>query len=722
MSNTPEEQTLEWTHAGVASMPPHDPLLACLLNVGRLYQKPLSAQVICAGLPLVKNRLTPDLLIRAASKVGFSAKIIKTELMDINDVSLPAILFLKNQKACVLERIDNLGKAHLIQSESGGDKAMPVEELNEIFTGYAVFIQPVHRFDKRAEATIPLKQRHWFWGTMFDFVPVYTEVLVASLLINLFALASPLFVMNVYDRVVPNNATMTLAVLAIGVTIVFSFDFLLKLIRSYFLDHASKNIDVRLSSFIFERMLGIQMASRPDSVGTMANTVQSYESFRSFITSATMNVLVDLPFAIIFILVIMTLGGSLALVPIVAFPLVIIVGLLVHAPLSRYVKENYRYQAEKQATLIESLSGIETIKTTGAESPMQTKWERVVNQSAALGAKIHLLSSIGTNFSSFATQMSSIIVVLFGVFKISSGDMTTGALIACTILTGRAMAPVAQVAGLVMRYHEVKTSLENIDAVMAMPVERTPEKMPLERFEVNGAIELSKVDFNYPNQEVAALKDINLKIKPGERLGIIGRIGSGKTTLEKLIMGLYQPGEGQILLDGVETQQYDVSDLRKHIGYVPQDITLFYGTIRDNITIGAPYVDDATLMRAAQLSGVADFVNRHPEGFDWQVSERGDNLSGGQRQSIAIARALLLDPPILLLDEPTCLMDNKTENLFKKRLQTIMKDKTLILVTHRASLLTMVDRLVIVDSGKIIADGPREAILTALSAEEKRKK
>lgn len=695
--------------------PPDDPLLQCLIILTKMYHHPYTNDALTGGLPLVDGKLTPEVFIRAADRAGFSSKLVAVPLAEITPMSLPAVLLLSHQKACIIERLDKQGNAYIIEPESGGGlQRISIEKLQENYIGNVLYIRPQYRFDQRTQHIGEETEQHWFWGTLFKFYPIYSEVLAASFVINLFALASPLFIMNVYDRVVPNNAIETLWVLAIGVSTVFIFDFIMRTLRGYFIDAASKNIDVKLSAQIFEQVLGVKMAERPPSVGSLANTVSAFEAFRDFITSASISVLIDLPFTLIFISVIWIIGGNLAIIPLLVIPVVILIGYLIQIPLNKLVEESYRFAAEKHATLIESLTGIETIKSTAAESPMQRRWERIICLSANLGARLRFLSNIATNFATFSQLLASVMVVIAGVYKISNGDITMGALIACTILTGRALAPMAQVASLITRYKQSVTALHSVNNLMSMDVEKSHELSPLHRESFKGEIEFKKVSFSYPEQPIQALTDVSFKLKAGERVGIIGRIGSGKSTLEKLIMRLYQPTSGSVLIDGTEVNQLDTTELRHNIGYVSQDIMLFFGSVKDNIVMGAPYVDDNVVLRAALISGVDEFIRIHPQGFDLQVGERGTNLSGGQRQAIAMARAVLLNPPIILLDEPTSSMDDKTEAHIKARLTPFLKNKTLVLVTHRGSMLSLVDRLILLDSGQVIADGPKDAILTAL--------
>ena len=692
-----------------------DPLLGCLLIVARMHNKPASADALTAGLPLVEHRLTPELFIRASVRAGLSAKLVKRPLDAISDLVLPCVLLLEGKGACVLVG-KAAGTARIILSESGsGESAIDLEQLRRLHTGYAIFARPAHRFDARtAESGVP-RVAHWFWGVVTQSWPIYGEVLIASLLINLFALVSTLFTMNVYDRVVPNHAVETLWALAIGVTIVTCFDLIMRTLRGYFIDAAGKKIDVILSANIFERMLGIQMIARPPSVGAFASNLQEFEAFREFLTSATVSTLIDLPFVVIFIAAIFWIGGPIGWIAVFCLPLIIGAGLALQVPLAQLIKTTSRLAAQRQATLVESLVGLETIKVAGAEGAVQRKWEEVIGQVAKLGNKSRLLSSAAVNFSVFVQQFANVAVVVLGVYLIGDDKLTMGGLIACTILTGRALAPLSQVAALLVRYHQSRSGLESINRLMNLPVERPAGKDFVHRPGLKGGIEFKNVVFAYPGQSRPVLDNVSFGIAPGERVALVGRIGSGKTTIEKLVLGLYAPSSGSILVDGTELRQIDPAALRRDIGYVPQDILLFHGTVRDNIVLGAPYAEDAAVLRAAEIAGVTEFVSRSPSGFDLHVGERGEGLSGGQRQAIAIARAELLAPPVLLLDEPSSAMDNRSEEQFKARLQAQLDGRTLVLITHRASLLTLINRVIVIDQGRIAADGPRDQVLAALA-------
>jgi len=691
-----------------------DPLLQALLSICKLLHSPHSAESLTAGLPLIEGKLSHALFIRAAKRAGFSSSLIKRPINEISNLVLPAVLLLNDNKTCVLVSKDEYKCTILLTETGSGEKIIPLEELEQEYTGLAFFIQAEHNFSSHSKHSETPRASHWFWDVIYKSWPIYTEVLVASLLINIFAVSSPLFVMNVYDRVVPNHALETLWVLAAGIAVVYSFDFIMKSLRGYFIDVAGKRSDIILSATIFEKVLGIKMASRPASVGAFASSLHDFESFLDFLTSATLTTLVDLPFLFIFLAVIYMLGGEIALIPLLVLPLAIIAGVIAQAPLKKTITEVSQYSSQKNALLVESLTNLDSIKSTGAESQTQKRWEENVGKIAQLSLKSRLFSTMAVNFTAFLQQMATVAVVILGVYKISDGELTMGALIACTLLTGRALAPVSQVASLLTRYHQARTSLDTLNNMMALPVEREPGKKFLHRPTFTGNIEFKNVNFSYPDQPIKALDNISFKIKAGERVGFIGRIGSGKSTIEKLMLGFYEAQEGSILVDGTDIRQIDPSDLRRQIGYVPQDISLTFGSVKDNITLGSQFADDDAILRAAEISGVTNFVNRHPAGFDLQVGERGSALSGGQRQSVAVARSLLLSPPIFIMDEPSNSMDNSTEESFKQRFSKELNTQTLILVTHRASLLTLVNRLIVMDGSKIVADGPKESVLSAL--------
>ncbi len=446
----------------------------------------------------------------------------------------------------------------------------------------------------------------------------------------------------------------------------------------------------------------------------MANNLREFESLREFFTSGTLIALVDLPFILLFVAVIWLIAGPIAYVPLIAVPLVILVGAMLQFPLRRVVEKTQREASQKHAILVETIDGLETIKATAAEGRVQRAWERFVGLTAASAGKARFLSGLATTFAQVTIQMSIVFVVVAGVYQIADGNLTMGALVAATILTGRALAPLGAVAGMLTRLQQSRVALKSLDDIMKRPIERPADKTFLNRPRLSGQIEFKDVKFSYPGQDIAALDGLSFKINPGERVGILGRIGSGKSTVARLSMGLYDPAEGSVLMDGIDIRQIDPADLRRNIAYVSQDNYLFYGSVRDNISFGSPHVDDETIIRAANIAGVTEFLRTHPHGFDLQVGERGMALSGGQRQAVVIARALLLDPPIVVFDEPTSHMDISSEAILKKRFERFLAGKTVVLITHRASLLSLIDRLIILDKGKVVADGPKDQVLASL--------
>lgn len=694
-----------------------DPLLECLLIVSRSHNRPLTRDAALAGLPMERKQvLSPGLFERAAARAGLSCNIVQQPLEKLNPSLFPTIVLFHDQEACVLLGWDDeMTSARVIFPELGeAEVTLPMEKLAERYCGRAILIRPRFRFDARAPEVGKVRNRHWFWGTLGENLPLYRDVLIAAFMLSLFALALPLFIRNVYDRVVPNHAFETLWVLAAGVVVVLVADVVMRTMRGYFLDLASKRVDVKLSSFIMERVLATRLESRPLSTGSFAANLRSFETIRDFITSATVTAFIDLPFAFLFVLVIGWIAWPLALTILGGMILVLLIGLTVQRKMQHLAETSYRGGAQRNATLIESLVGLETIKSLGAEGLMQRKWEASVSFLARTSTSLRLLSLSTINSAVWVQQMISVATIIIGVYLIAEGRLSMGGLIACSMLSSRAMAPIGQVAGLLMQYHSASIALKSLDEILGKPVERPDDANFITRHTFRGDLRLKDVSFTYPGQELNALHNVSLSIQAGEHVAILGRVGSGKTTLQRLIVGLYQPTEGSVLVDGIDLRQVDPAELRRQIGYVSQDITLFYGTMRDNLTMALPTADDGAVLKAADCGGILEFVNGHPQGFDMMIGERGESLSGGQRQGVAIGRALIGEPPILLLDEPTGSMDHSSEEAIKNRLKQAAEGKTMIVITHRTSLLELVDRIIVLDAGKIVADGPKEQVVKAL--------
>ena len=691
-----------------------DPLAACLAQVARLLGQPMSAQALVTGLPVDAAGLTPALFARAAERAGLSARSIEIDLERFPKLSLPAVLLLKQRNACVLVARGE-GEAQIVTAE-GLEKTLPLAELARDYEGKAIAVSRAVRFEAGTGSERILATHHWFWGTLARAWPLYGEVAGASVLVNIFTVLSPLFFMNVYDRVVPNKAFETFWVLALGMAVMYLFDFGLKLLRGWFIDVAGRRADMALSSALFEQVMARRLDAGQESVGMLANNVREFESLREFFTSATMTSLIDLPFVLLFIGVIAMVGGwSMAAVPLVAIPIVLAMGVALQVPLRDRIRRVFRATEAKHAILIETLGAIEAVKALGASSQMQRKWEEVVDYVARESLGTRFLSSLAVNFSAWVQMMVGVGTLAVGVYLVGENQLTTGGLIACTIIAGRALAPLATVASLLTRYHQSMSALAALNKIMDAPRERPRDRSFVHRPALGGDIRFQDVTFKYPGSEIDALTGVSFAIKEGDRVGIIGRIGSGKTTLAKLLVALYQPQGGSILVDGTDIRAIDPVDLRRAVGYLSQNIALFAGSVRDNLLVGAPGADDAAILRAASIAGLIDIVNRHPKGFDMPVGERGEALSGGQRQTVALARALITDPPILVLDEPTHAMDHSAEERLKTQMQNELAGKTILIITHRESLLSVINTLVVMDSGRVVAVGPKDLVLKAIA-------
>lgn len=715
-----------------------DPLVDCLRIMAGHYGRRTSKQSLTAGMPIGKMGITPMLFTRAAERTGLHARMVERTLEALAIApNLPCVLVLDKKQACILWGFERPEKKSFLgfgKKQEGFDKdtrflvqfpetederqSLTYDQLNPIFSGYAFFLRPIARVDDRAGPAVIDNARDWFWSALWDNRKIYAEVCLAAVMINLFALGSSLFTMNVYDRVVPNNAMETLWVLSLGMATVYFFDFVLKNLRSHFLDHAGRKADVKISARLFEQMMGMNMAARPASAGVLASNMREFEGLRDFFTSATMTAIIDLPFVFLFVGIIGVIGGPIAFIPVLLLPIVLLLGLFMQGELRKAIKASMMESALKNALLFETIAGLETIKVQAAEGNTQRKWEELTDKASRTAVKTRHVSSLAVHLATLFQQLAGVLVVVMGVFMIADAKMTMGGLIACVILTGRAMQPMAQLAGLLTRYHQSREALIQLDQLMKKPVERPSGKHFISMPAMKGQIEFRDVLFHYPGQSVPALNHINFMIDAGEHIGVIGAVGSGKTTIERLLINLYQPDSGSIQIDGTDVRQIDPGDLRRSVGAVQQSPHLFYGSVRENITMGHEMVSDRAVLRAAELAGVMEFLRDSQAGLDTQVGERGEALSGGQRQSVAIARALLYDPPILILDEPTASMDPASENRLRKRLEQVCKGRTTILITHKGSMLTLVDKLILIDRGRIVAYGPKNEVIQRLQGRQ----
>lgn len=716
----------------------HMPLVDCVRLLAGYYGRRTSNVSLTAGLPIPPKGITPPLLIRASERADLHTTLAERtpESLAIAP-NLPCILALEESQACILWDIKYPDK-HAPKKEEGKEieihpetlfvvqfpetpderQELTLEQLKNLYIGYAFFSRPVARTDDRAGPAEIDTGREWFWSAFWKNRTLYGEVALAAVIINMFGVVGSLYVMNVYDRVVPNKAFDTLWVLAVGVLTVYFFDFMLRNLRSNFLDHAGRKADVNISAALFQQLLGMTMPARPASAGVLAANMREFEGLRDFFTSATMVALIDLPFVFLYIAIIAVVGGPIAFVPLAAIPIILAMGFYFQKKLVDVVKRSLHESALKNALLFETIIGLETIKVQAAEGHSQRNWEELTDKASRTAVESRHISALATHSALFIQQVVSAMIVVVGVYLISEGQLTQGGLVAAVLLSARAMGPMAQVAGLLTRFSQSKQALDQLDDLMKKPVERPAGKGFITLPHVQGRVEFRDVVFAYPGQSTPAVNHLSFTIEPGEKVGIIGAVGSGKTTLERLLLNLYEPQEGSVQIDGTDVRQIAPGDLRRNVGAVQQSPQLFFGSVRQNITMGHETAPDRAVLRAAELSGVMEFLRDNSAGLDTQVGERGEALSGGQRQAVAIARSLLYDPPILILDEPTASMDPASENRLKKRLTELCKGKTTILITHKGAMLGLVDKLILIDRGRLVAYGPKEDVIRKLQARQ----
>lgn len=701
-------------------------LLDCLVIYTKVYHKPFSKEALTVNLPIEQGKDTPDLFTigkskglfsRAAEHAGLKTKIIQRKLDEISPLQLPLILVLKDHKACILDSFSSdKTKLKVVTTfendivETWHDK----DQLEQEYLGYSIMLKKSFDTMTSDNKTIDVDQKHWFWSTIKLSSSIYKDVIFASIIINLFVLASPLFTMSVYDRVIPNNATETLWFFAIGVITIYVIDTFLKFTRTYMIEIAAKKSDVIMSSILFEKVLDLKMAVRPNSVGAFASNLRDFDSIRSFFTNATLVAMIDLPFAFLFLIVIYYIGGTMALIPFITIVLILIYALIIKYPLQKSIKSTHEASAKKNSILIETLNNIETLKSIGIFGNKQWSWEEASGEIAKKSLHTRILSSSIPTITGLLIQLNTVCIIIYGVYLIQDFQLTMGGLIASVILASRTVAPMGQAAALITNYNDAKASYDVLNEIVSMPVERPNNKEFVTRPQFNGKIEFQNVTFTYPNCDIPALNNISFTINASEHVAIVGRMGSGKSTILKLILKLYEPDSGIIFIDGIDINQIDPADLRKHIGYTSQQISLFSGTVKDNIIFKASYASDTQMLKAAKISGVESFVRKHPRGYEMPIGEGGVGLSGGQAQSIGLARAILLDQPIMIFDEPTSAMDQQTEKKLLQNMQGYLNEKTTIFVTQKLTLLALVNRIIVIDDGKVHLDGTKEAVLSNL--------
>jgi ATP-binding cassette subfamily C protein LapB len=691
---------------------------SCFAAVAAYLGRPSAETVLFSGVPLSSERIGIDEIRNLAERIGLEVSSFDSRDFWRWRFDLPAIVFRAGLPPIAL-LADAPGIDGYVTSpqEDGGTSITRTRLLgDQIEAGVSFSISYVNASENmNVGLAQKIERRHWLTGTLGDFWRSYYRVALAAVFINLIAIASPIFTMNVYDRILPNKAISTLWVLAIGVTMAILFDLLLKTARAALIDHAGRKADLRISYLLFEKVLNTSLAARPASTGEYANRVTQYEFVREFFTSNTISTFIDTAFVFVFLLVIYAIAGWLAIVPAIAFVISVIVGLMAQRRIGKYVAASMNEASQRQSLLVESISTVETIKSLQAEPYLLRKWREHSKNAANTSEQIKSMSAATANIMQFVQQMVTVALVVCGAYAFSEGQVSTGAIIASVMLSGRAVAPLGQIAITLSRFRQAMLSLKVLNSIMSQPEDRPDTVGFVNRPIRSGAMTFKNVGFVYPGTDTEVLTGLSFSVKPGERIGIIGRIGSGKTTLGRLVGRLFLPTSGEFLIDGVDVRQYHPSEVRSAVGIVAQAGDLFSGTIKDNLLMARPDATDEEIIDAAKAAGVDEFVSRHPRGYDLNVGERGTNLSGGQRQAVAIARLLLTKPKIVFMDEPSGSMDLASERqLIKQLKQAFDHTTTLIISTHRYSMLEIVDRLIVVEQGRIVADGMKDDVIRAL--------
>ncbi|WP_374523709.1 type I secretion system permease/ATPase [Sphingopyxis sp.] len=690
-----------------------DELLGAVARIAEMFERPFSEARIKKGLALDEDGFVPlDQLDHALEAVGLRCHLVRRPLAGWNRQDVPAILLLGDDRPVIVTALDD-GECTVRLPAGSADIRIDRAHLEAAYSGQGVVVRhdpASERMHERPWDEAP--RQHWFWSEVRKERDQYAYVMLASLLINLLAFAMPLFTMNVYDRIIPNKAASSLWVLALGAMFAIAVEYSLRLARTGLIDEVGRGIDARLSQRLLDKVLNLPLSTQRGSTGALARRVTEYEQVRDFFASTTIVLVTDILFLFVFVGLIAVLGGWLAIVPVVAAAIMLALGWRLQRRMSAAVADSQVDASLLQTTLVETIGSLETVKACRAEGRMLGKWRRLSASNAYTQEEMRKLTATAVNLATLCQQGTSIALVMGGFYLFNAGIISMGAIIAVVMLASRSLAPVGQLAFLMTRGRQAFVTLNSLQTLMDQDDEREKGSHSITPEVRDGRLQLEHVGFRYPDTDRESLADIDLVIEPGERIGLIGRVASGKSTLGRLLCGLYDPAAGSYRIDGLESRQYDPHDLRSTLRFVGQDAELFSGTVRENLLIGAADANDAGVIEAVRRSGADGFLGRDATGFDFHIGERGARLSGGQRSFLVLARALMGPAHLLFLDEPTGAMDSQTEQLFVERLKTaVPPGQTLIVATHRMAVLGLVDRLIVMDNGRIVADGPRDAIL-----------
>ncbi|WP_077037406.1 type I secretion system permease/ATPase [Pelomonas sp. KK5] len=735
-SSVPQPEARPDPLEGLAEQPVGDPLLQALAWLTRHHGRARSAESLRAGSP-VEGALAPDQALRLMREAGYNAGLLRKPIADINPALMPCVLLLNEGDACVLvKRLEEEGVSGGQQRYEvvfpGPEAAAVVASAAELapeYSGFVLVVSPqevsqAHERNPREAALLAPPGEHWLWGTLKRFIPYYRSAMLAALLSNVLMLVSGLVTSVIYDKVIPHQAFVTLWTMATGAGLALLFDLFSRQLRSHMIDLAGRKADLIIGAKLFRQTLGVRMEHKPESAGSYAHYLAQVEIVRDFFTSATMSALSDLPFVLIFVGMTFIVGGPLGWVLTLAMPVMMLISWAMQGYLRRAMRAQMAEQADLHGTLVEAIEGLEDLKTSGAEGRFLRRYETSTAIAAEAGLRSRSISSLSMNITSSMQQVVNLVMLVWGVYLIHDGTITAGALLGSVMFASRAVMPLGSLVSLATRYQGARAAMVSLDRMMSLPTEREQNRNYVPLTQISGRLGLNDVGFSYPLVGAAAqaaghapkvLRNVTLRLEPGERVAVLGRIGSGKSTILRLLSGLYQPTEGMVEVDGIDLRQIDPAEFRARVGFVSQEPRLFHGTLRDNVLMGRAHLDATRLVEVARLTGLDRVVAGHPAGWDLPVGEMGSMLSGGQRQLVALARALVARPQVLLMDEPTSSMDAQSEIAFLRQLRDAAGNCTLVMVTHRPAVLELVSRIVVVDAGRLVMDGPRDQVLAALS-------